>query len=58
MVEIETKAEKAAGMYVNRSLAWHVEGCIKRYGAQGDQLCKCELAASLAKKRTRSESAG
>lgn len=39
---IETEAESKAGVRVDRSLAWHLEGCVKRYGAQSDEPCACE----------------
>lgn len=46
---IETEAERKAGVNVDRSLAWHLEGCVKRYGAQSDELCECEKRAADAK---------
>jgi hypothetical protein len=49
-VVIETEAERKADVKVDRSLAWHLEGCVKRYGAQSDEPCECE-------KRSRNASA-
>jgi hypothetical protein len=51
MIEIETEAEKKAGVRVDPSLAWHEIGCVKRYGAQSDQPCECEKLAQSALRR-------
>jgi len=52
MIEIETEAEKKAGMKVSPDLAWHEAGCVKRYGAQSDQPCECEKRAEAAQRRS------
>lgn len=44
-VENETRAEKELGIFVAANLAWHQRGCVKRYGAVGDELCNCEKLA-------------
>jgi hypothetical protein len=37
-----TEAEDKGGVYVPAHLDWHDVGCIKRYGAEGDEPCECE----------------
>lgn len=51
-MEIETEAERKAGVRVDPSLAWHQVGCVKRYSAESDEPCECDRRAQAALSRT------
>jgi hypothetical protein len=37
-----TEEERLAGVYVELHLDFHERGCVKRYGAVSEEMCRCE----------------
>lgn len=44
--EVPNESELKAGVRVEPCLDWHKRGCVKRYGAEAQEPCQCEIERS------------